>query len=195
MNNVPVPPDVDPADPAYVENPVTGERFLFHARPTDPETDPLAFDLWAPPEMTPLATHVHRRQTEEFAVRAGTLALERAGETETVTAGADVTIPPGTAHTWRPAGDGSLHLAVRFRPGLRTEAFLRDLAALARRGAVRSDGAPSLLWVAAIYDAYGYDVMHLASPPLSVQRALFGVLAPLARLRGYEANPVGGRDD
>lgn len=194
MGYTSVPSDVDPADPAYVENPVTGERFLFHTRPADPETDVLAFDLWAVPGMTPLATHVHRAQTEEFTVHVGTLSLERDGRTETVAAGEEIAIPPRTPHTWQPAGDETLHLTVRFRPGLQTEAFLRDLAALAREGAVRPDGAPSLLRVAAMYDAYGYDVMHLANPPLRVQQVVFTVLAPLAKLRGYEANPVEGRD-
>lgn len=80
---------------------------------------------------------------------------------------------------------------MRFQPGLQTEAFLRDLAALAHRGEVKANGAPSLLKVAALDDAYRYNLHHLASPPLRVQKVLFGVLAPIARGLGYRANPVG----
>jgi len=73
MIELAVPGGVDPDDPAYVENPVTGERFRFHTQPTDPDTDPLELDLWAAPEMSPLAEHVHPRQDETFTVHAGTI--------------------------------------------------------------------------------------------------------------------------
>lgn len=62
MTELDVPNGVDSDDPAYVENPVTGERFQFHSRPADPETDPLELDLWATSEMSPLAEHVHSKQ-------------------------------------------------------------------------------------------------------------------------------------
>lgn len=195
MPTLTVPPDVDPEDPAYVENPVTGERARFHTRPDDPATDPLELDVWATPEMIPLAEHVHPKQDETFTVEAGSLELTRHGSTETVGRGETVTVEAGTPHTWSNGGSDELHLTVRLEPGLQTEAFLRDLFTLARRGDVGADGAPSPLQVAALYDAYGYDLLHLASPPLRVQKLVFGVLAPVARALGYRANPVGGARD
>lgn len=194
MVELPVPPGVDADDPTYVENPVTGERFQFLDRPTDPTTDPLEVAIWATADMEPLAEHVHPRQRETFVVNSGTIELSERGEVTEVTAGAEVAVEAGTPHTWSNAGDEELHLTVRFEPALETEAFLRDLATLGRRGAVKPDGAPSLLQVAALYDAYGYDLLHLANPPLGVQKLLFGALAPLARRLGYRANPVAGRD-
>lgn len=190
MADLDVPAGVNPEDPAYVENPVTGERFRFYSRPDDPATDPLELDLWATPDMSPLAEHVHPRQAETFAINTGTIEVSRNGVDTTFTSGEEVTIEAGTPHTWSNAGEEQLHLTVRFRPGLQTEAFLRDLAALARRGAVKTNGAPSLLQVAALYDSYGYDLLHLASPPLRIQKAMFGVLAPIARGLGYRADPV-----
>lgn len=100
------------------------------------------------------------------------------------------TAEAGTPHTWSTAGEEELHLTVRFEPALDTEAFLRDPAALAQEGKVKSDGAPSLLQVAALYDSYGYELLHLASPPLRVQKVIFGALAPPANSLGYLANPV-----
>ena len=94
-----------------------------------------------------------------------------------------------------PTGDEELHLTVTLEPGLQTEDFFRDLAALARRGEVKPNGAPSLLQIAAMFDAYGYGVLHLASPPLPVHKVLFGALAPVASVLGYRANPVDGRED
>ena len=194
MTDLPVPPAVDPEDPSYVENPVTGERFWFHARPDDPATESLAVDIWATPDMSPLAAHVHPRQDETFLVNAGTVEVRRDGVETVLTAGEELTVAAGTPHTWSNAGEAPLHLTVRFQPGLQTEAFLRDLATLARRGEVKADGAPSLLQVAALYDAYGYELLHLARPPLPVQKAMFGPLAPIARRLGYRANPVAEAD-
>lgn len=190
MHELAVPSTVDPDDPAYVENPVTTERFLFHPPPADPERDELTIECWSDPEMQRLPAHVHPRQDETFVVEDGVLELVVDGELERHEAGDAVTVPRGTPHTWRTGGDDTLHLTITITPELQTEAFLRDLAALARRGALDDTGRPSLLQVAALYDAYGYDVLHLASPPLGVQKALFTVLAPLARALGYSANPV-----
>lgn len=190
MSELAVPDGVDPDDPEYVENPVTGERFRFHTRPAEPDTDPLELELWASPEMSPLAEHVHPRQDETFTVHAGKVEVSRGGQASSYREGSEVTITAGTPHTWANAGDSRLHMTVRFQPGLQTEAFLRDLATLARRGEVGVDGAPSLLRVAALYDAYGYDLLHLASPPLALQKVVFRVLLPLARGLGYRAGPV-----
>ena len=192
MVELSVPTGVDPEDSAYVENPVTGERFHFHSRPDTPATDPLGVDIWAISNMSPLAEHVHPRQNETFVVNSGTMELSQRGDVKTLTVGDEATAEAGTPHTWSNAGDEELHLSVQFEPALESEAFLRDLATLAQRGEVKSDGAPSLLQVAVLYDAYGYDLLHLASPPLSVQKVLFGALAPLAKNLGYRAKPVAG---
>ena len=79
MTDHPVPPEVDPEDSAYVENPVTGERFWFHARPDDPATESLGLDIWATPDMSPLAVQVHPRQDERFVVNSGTVEITRNG--------------------------------------------------------------------------------------------------------------------
>lgn len=189
------PPGVDPDDPVYVENPVTGEQFWFHSPPDDPETDPLVLDIWTPPDMVPLAEHVHPRQDEQFTVNTGTIEVSRNGVESIYLEDEAVTIEAGTPHTWTNVGDTRLHVTVRFQPGLQTEAFLRDLATLAQRGEVKTNGAPSILQVAALYDAYGYDLLHLASPPLPLQKILFRVLAPLANGFGYRANPVADAND
>ncbi len=190
MTELVVPSGVNPDDPAYVENPVTGERFRFHSRPNEQATDPLEFDVWASPEMSPLAEHVHPKQDETFVVHSGTIEVTRNGVESRYREGAEVTIEAGTPHTWTNAADTRLHLTVRLQPGLQTEAFLRDLATLAQRGEVKADGAPPLLRVAALYDAYGYELLHLANPSLRIQKVLFGALAPVASGLGYRANPV-----
>ena len=60
------------------------------------------------------------------------------------------------------------------------------LFGLARLGHTDSQGMANLLQLALVAREFS-DVMVFRSPPLVVQRALFGVLAPIARWRGYRA--------
>ncbi|MFY9933915.1 MAG: hypothetical protein WAK82_38505 [Streptosporangiaceae bacterium] len=56
---------------------------------------------------------------------------------------------------------------------------------MAAEGRRNARGGPPFLQVAA--SARWWD-MYLAGPPVTLQRALFAVLSPLARLRGYRAS-------
>lgn len=189
------PSGVELDDPDFVQNPVTGEQFLFHTHADDPGTDAMACDIWTPPGMTPLAEHVHPNQPETFTIHDGTIQLSIGGTVESYTTGDGVTIPAGTPHTWWNAGTDVLHVTIQFEPGLSMEEFLCDLATLAHRGEVDANGKPSFLQIAALYDAYGFDDMYLASPPLFVQRAIFGLFAPVAKRLGYRGKPVPRRSE
>ena len=73
---------------------------------------------------------------------------------------------------------------VEFRPALNTEAFFETMYGLARDGKLDEDGVPPFLQTALISSAYE---IHLPSPPVALQKALFAVLAPVGRLAGYRA--------
>jgi hypothetical protein len=64
--------------------------------------------------------------------------------------------------------------------------MIETLFGLARLGHTNAKGMPSPLQLALVAREFS-DVIVLRSPPPAVQRALFGVLAPIARLRGYRA--------
>ncbi|MGA7391539.1 MAG: hypothetical protein WBW78_02680 [Terrimicrobiaceae bacterium] len=57
---------------------------------------------------------------------------------------------------------------------------------LARLGHTDSKGMPHLLQVALTAREFS-DVIVFRSPPPTVQRAIFGAVAPIARWRGYRA--------
>jgi hypothetical protein len=105
------------------------------------------------------------------------------GHEQVLAFGESVTVPPGTAHTIWNARDGEVHLLVEFRPALKTEGFFETMFGLARDGKTDRRGRPSLLRFAAGASEYG---MYLASGPILLQKALFVVLRPLARLLGYQ---------
>jgi len=165
-----------------IENPVTHDRVIFRVTAQDTHGALLAFDDFllagyiSPPE------HVHPRQQERFEVISGSLGVRIDGRELVLRAGESVAVPPGTPHTIWNAGEGETHLLVALQPALQTEAFFETMFALARDGKTDSQGRPSLLQFAAGSSEYG---MYVTRPPISVQKALFAVLGPLARALGY----------
>ena len=64
--------------------------------------------------------------------------------------------------------------------------MIETLFGFARLGHTNAKGMPPPLQLA-LFGREFSDVLVFRSPPPAVQRALFGVLAPLARWRGYRA--------
>ena len=64
--------------------------------------------------------------------------------------------------------------------------MIETLFGLARLGHVNGKGMPHPLQLALFAREFS-DVIVFRSPPLAVQRAIFGALAPLAHWRGYRA--------
>jgi mannose-6-phosphate isomerase-like protein (cupin superfamily) len=165
-----------------IENPVTHDRLIFRATAQDTNGALLEFDDFllagyiCPPE------HVHPRQQERFAVISGSLGIRIEGREQVLNAGEKAVVPAGTPHTIWNAGEGETHLRVEFQPALQTEAFFKSMFALARDGKTDRQGRPSLLQFAAGASDYG---MYVTRPPISLQKALFAVLGPLARALGY----------
>jgi quercetin dioxygenase-like cupin family protein len=165
-----------------IENPVTRDRIIF--RQTARETNGallqfeeiMAASGIGPPE------HVHPRQHERIEVLAGTLGGRVGGRAYQLQAGQHLDIAPGTAHTWWNAGTDDLRLLTDFRPALQTELFFETLYGLARDGRLNARGMPRFLQIAVLVPPCD---MFLAKPPVPLQRALFALLAPVARMRGY----------
>jgi hypothetical protein len=75
---------------------------------------------------------------------------------------------------------------VEVTPGDRFVHMVETFFGLARLGHTDGKGMPHPLQLSLIAREFG-DVVVFRSPPLAVQRLLFGVLAPVARWRGYHA--------
>ena len=74
---------------------------------------------------------------------------------------------------------------VEFRPALKADEFFETFFGLDQDGKVSpKTGLPHLLWMALILRHYR-DFLHLARPPLFVQRAVFTPLAAVAKVLGY----------
>ncbi len=168
-----------------IEHPVTGERFTFLETGQDTGGEYSRIEARVSPHGFVAAAHVHPLIEETFEIRAGTWAFVVDGKETRVGPGERATIPAGTPHAWWNAGDEEGVTIVEFRPALKADEFFETFFGLAQDGKVSpKTGLPNLLWMALILRHYR-DFVHLARPPLFVQRAVLTPLAVVAEVLGY----------
>lgn len=170
-----------------LEHPVTRERIVF--RKTGRDTNGALFraDAYFQSGAFVAAEHIHPLQEERFEVISGTLRGRVAGKELSGNPGDKFVVPAGTPHTWWNSGDDELHFVAEVRPALRTDAFFETFFGLAQDGKVsRKTGLPNPLRLAMMMHAFRKEII-LARPPRRVQAVLFGLLASIGRLLGYEA--------
>lgn len=164
-------------------NPRTGQRMRFLQTAADTDGELLRIETVNPPTGVAEPLHVHPFQETHAALVAGTLRFVVAGEERRLGPGDELTIPAGTPHSFVNDGDTDAVAIQEARPALRTAEFFETYFRLAERGELDDHGSPSLLRFALLGPEFA-DEIRLVSPPWPVQRALFALLGPVARLRG-----------
>ena len=163
-----------------IEHPVTGERFTFLETAQHTGGEYSRIEARVSPHGFVAAPHVHPLVEETFEIRAGTWAFVVDGKETRVGPVEGASIPVGTPHAWWNAGEEEGVAIVGFRPALKAEEFFESFFGLAQDGKVSpKTGLPNLLWMALVLRHYR-DFVHLARPPLFVQRAVFTPLAAVA---------------
>jgi quercetin dioxygenase-like cupin family protein len=166
------------------ENPVTRERATVQELPHTNAEGRAAAELTALVGARVVGEHRHPAIVERFTALEGELTVKRDGETTILREGESAVVEPGVWHDWWNAGDRDARVHVEVTPGERFAHMLETLFGLARLGYTNAKGMPNPLQLAVFAQEFS-DVIVFRSPPLPVQRALFGALAPIARARGY----------
>ncbi len=169
-----------------IENPRTGQRMVFLKTGGETNGELLRIECFNPATGVDEPEHCHPLQESRAEVISGTLRFRVQGEIQEVSAGDSHTIPAGVPHSFGNYGDEDAHWIAEFRPALRTDAFFESLFDLAARDQLDEHGMPSLLQLAVSIPAYAQEI-RVTRPPWPIQRALFAVLGPIARLRGLHA--------
>jgi len=181
------PPDLTPIQVGEVwENPVTGERGTILELPwTNPEGR-ATVELTALAGARVIGEHRHPALVERFSVLEGELTLKLDGQTRILREGESAVIEPGVWHDWWNAGDRDARARVEITPGERFAHMIETLWGLGRLGHTNAKGMPPPLQLA-VFGQEFRDIAVFRKPPPAVQHAVFGVLAPIARWRGYRA--------
>jgi quercetin dioxygenase-like cupin family protein len=181
------PPDRTPIQVGEVwENPVTRERVTILELPHRNPERRAVVELTALVGAQVIGEHRHPGIVERFAVLEGELTVKLSGQTSVLRQGETVTVEPDVWHDWWNASDRDARVRVEVTPGERFSHMIETTFGLARLGHTDTKGMPHPLQLA-LFARELSDVIVLRSPPLPVQRLLFGALAPIARWRGYRA--------
>ncbi len=168
-----------------IENPLSGERFVFRQTARETNGELLQFDLFLRPGGSVPVEHVHGRQEERFEIVNGSVGFRVAGREQIAEVGQVLTVAPGTGHVLWNSGDGEAHVAIGFRPALNTETMFETICGLARDGKSNKRGMPGPLQTIVLAREYQVFLPRL---PIVAQRPAVALLAPLARLLGYRAH-------
>jgi mannose-6-phosphate isomerase-like protein (cupin superfamily) len=163
---------------ATLENPITRELIVVH----EATASILRIEERVPVDMIRPPLHVHVHQRERFEVLHGQAAVQLGSSEHALRPSDSIVADPRVPHTWRNAGQEELRMLVEFTPAGEMLSFFETYCGFAREGRADGNGSPPFLQIAV--SCRHWD-MYLASPPVAVQRTLFALLGPVARLRGY----------
>jgi quercetin dioxygenase-like cupin family protein len=167
-----------------LDNPISGERFIFHRTADDTAGALLAFDLVVDPDGRVPGGHVHPVQQESFEVLTGTMKFRKGLRTVIAEPGDTVVVPPGAFHQFANAGEEPAVVRVRVEPALRMEQLYEAVVALASEGRTLRSGMPKPLDLAVFMREFEEEVRAPVAPGLV--RAVMAPLAWMAARRGLD---------
>jgi quercetin dioxygenase-like cupin family protein len=170
-----------------IENAVTGERAVVRIGTAQTAGAFGVVDLYIRPRGAVVGEHWHPAMDERFTMLRGRVNFRLDGREQTAERGVEVHVPAGVRHDWWNAGDEEALVRVEARPAARFEAMILNFFGLAQDGRTNARGLPNPLQLALLVREFS-DVIRFTRPPPLVQAVLFGLLAPVARMRGYRAS-------
>jgi quercetin dioxygenase-like cupin family protein len=168
-----------------VDNPVSGERFVFRTTAEDTGGELLAFELEVPPGGRVPGGHVHPAQEERFEVTSGTMRFKKGLRWVTAESGDEVIVPAGTSHRFANVGERPAKVLVQVRPALRMQELFEAVASLAGEGRTFQSGMPKPLDLALFMREFEPEVRAPVAP--GIVRAVMSPLVWIARRRGLQA--------
>ena len=130
--------------------------------------------------------HVHPHQEERWQVISGGIAVEYGGEEKMLREDETVTLPPGVPHRiWNPLHKPS-RVSLAFHPAFEAQPLTETLYVLAQLGKTNEKGQLHPLQFAVTQAAHP-DHLFLTALPVSLQKAMITLLAPLGRYLGFQS--------
>jgi quercetin dioxygenase-like cupin family protein len=169
-----------------IENPVTGERLVFHETAAETGGERVVFETIVQPDGFVAAAHVHPFQTERFEVLAGTLGMRRGKERVELRSGETVTVEPQTPHKFWNAGDDEARFICSVTPALQFERLIATMYSLAADGKTNKKGMPNPIRLAVIANSH-FDDVRLPLVPQLLQKLALALGAPVGKVLGFAA--------
>lgn len=168
-----------------IRNPKTGQIIQFVQTKADTDGQMLEMISTYEAGSKEPVPHYHPYQDEYFEVLQGQLTVRLHGAVQVLRPGDKLHIAKNTIHSmWNTAAEPAV-INWKTVPAMDTEFLLELNAGLGNDGKTNEDGVPGILQGALMLTHYNH-VFRLAKPPFAVQKVVFAILSPFARLLGYK---------
>ncbi len=166
-------------------NSVTGHQYKFIQTSRDTAGELLEMEVTYKAHLKEPPPHYHPYQSEEFTILSGELTVNKNGKTEVYKSGDQFRIPANEIHSmWNDSHQPAI-VNWKITPALNSEYLFETTVGLANEGKTNTEGLPSLLQLAVMLP-YFESVFRTVKPPYAWQKIIFNLLAPIARMKGYE---------
>ena len=149
-----------------LENPISGERFIFSQTAADTGGELVAVEFHVHPQGKVPGAHVHPVQEERFEVVSGVMKFKLGRKLVTAGPGETLVVPAGISHKFENAGDEPAVLRVEVRPALRMEQLWETTTALAKEGRTFRNGMPKPFELAMFMHEFEHEVQAPFTPGL-----------------------------
>jgi quercetin dioxygenase-like cupin family protein len=161
-----------------IDDPLFRQRYAFSRH-----RDVLRVEIWTEPGGGVLAEHTHPKLEERYEVLAGEVTFSVDGTPRRAGPGERLVVPARVRHSFQNTGEETAHLVVEAEPALELRESIEGGVKLAQTEKLTAGGKPrglrALIEAAALANRFRETVV-LSSPPPSLQRLLFPLLARFA---------------
>jgi quercetin dioxygenase-like cupin family protein len=164
----------------------TGQKMTFLETWAETNGTQLKIDCVSPVTSEREKSHFHPCQENRFTILEGNLHFTINGKEQFAKVGETISIPKNTPHSFYNSGDVDAHYIQEFFPALKIDRLFETFFVLARDGKLNKGGTPNILRTALILLNFEKEI-RLAQPNWKLQKGVFRLLAPIARLMGYKA--------
>jgi quercetin dioxygenase-like cupin family protein len=164
----------------------TGQKMTFLKTWVETNGTQLKIECISPVTPAREKLHYHPYQENRFTVTQGQLLFNIDGKEQLASVGDIISIPKKVPHSFYNSGYTDAHYVQEFFPALKIDSLFETFFVLARGGKLNKSGSPNIFRIALIVLHFENEI-RLAHPNWILQKIIFKLLAPIARLMGYKA--------
>jgi quercetin dioxygenase-like cupin family protein len=174
-----------PSKGQAITNPTNGDTYEYieTAKDTNGECVVVRATIKGKGQVVP--NHIHVLQDETFEVISGKLTIWTHGRIMTLSAGEKMRLPKNEAHNHYNNDDAALTYIHTITPALDFDYLIENLVGLAADGKGKNGKFGLVQELVAL--KYLDSKTFLAGVPISIQKLLMNIIAPVGRLFGYRA--------
>jgi len=164
----------------------TGQKMTFLETWAETNGTQLKIDCISPASSEREKSHFHPYQENRFTILEGNLHFTINGKEQFAEVGDTISIPKNIPHSFYNSGHLDAHYIQEFFPALKIDSLFETFFGLARDGKLNKGGTPNILRTALILLNFEKEI-RLTQPNWILQKFIFKLLAPIAKLMGYKA--------